>query len=427
MQIAVYGLWHLGTVTAACLASKGFEVIGLDDSSQAAGSLMRGDMPVFEPGLEALVKENIAARRLNFTGDKRRIENADLVWVTFDTPVDDHDEADHRHVMEKIESLFPHLKEGVVVLISSQLPAGSTSVIAERFNAATGKRAHFAYSPENLRLGKAIQRFMEPERIIVGVNDDEARGLLEEVLSHFTDQILWMRVESAEMVKHALNSFLATCITFINEIASLCETVGADASEVEWGLRSEPRIGQKAYIKPGGAFAGGTLARDVNYLKHIAEAGGIDIPLLGHIMESNQSHKRWIGRMLIKQLGALKEKTIAVLGLAYTPGTDTLRRSFAIELCEWLHAQGAIIRAYDPNIATLPEHLDFIELAADMGDLCNKAEALVIANDHPDFKTLTPNIVLDRMKNPLVIDQNGWMTNLYQTDRITCIRLGAAA
>jgi len=426
-QIAVYGLWHLGTVTAACLASKGFDVIGLDDNSQVAGALMRGHPPLFEPGLEELVKKGVASRLLNFTADKKRIENADIIWVTLDTPVDDQDEADSAQVMAKVESLFPHIKEGAVILVSSQLPAGSTQALSKQFKAQSDKKVSFAYSPENLRLGKAIKVFLEPERIIIGVENEHARSVLEPVLSQLSDNLLWMRVESAEMVKHALNGFLAICITFINEIASLCETLGADASEVEWGLRSEPRIGQKAYIKPGGAFAGGTLARDVNYLKHIAATGGVDIPLLSHIIESNEVHKRWIGRMLTKSLGALKGKNIAVLGLAYTPGTNTLRRSFAVEFCQWLQAQGAIISAYDPNIESLPPELDYISLAHDILDVCQDADALVVANEHPQFKELTSAAVLDRMRNPLVIDQNGWMSDLYQSNRITCIRLGAAA
>ena len=422
MNIIVYGLWHLGSVTAACLADKGFTVIGIDDDKNAIDALSKGKPPIFEPGLEALVQKHLASGALSFTHDKSAVAKADVVWVTLDTPVDEQDRADVESVKQSVMSLFPHLKNDTVVLISSQLPMGSTQALADAYRASYKQDVHFAYSPENLRLGKAIAAFNEPQRVVVGTSSDKARTILASIFTRYTDNILWMRIASAEMVKHGLNSFLATCITFINEIAELCETAGADAAEVERGLRSEPRIGEKAYIKPGSAFAGGTLARDVRYLCDIASDAGVEAPLLSNIIASNEAHKHWVMRTLTKELQSLRGKHIAMLGLAYTPGTDTLRRSFAIELCQSLQAEGAHIIAYDPEIKTLPQTLSFITLASDMRSLCEGAHALIVGNEHGAFKMLTKDMVL-RMAHACIIDQNGWLAQLQAPD-ICYIRLG---
>ena len=234
-----------------------------------------------------------------------------------------------------LRQALPHLPKGALVLISSQLPVGTCAKLEKEF-----PQFHFACSPENLRLGKAIDAFEKAERVIVGIRDDTKKPLLEKLFAPFTSQILFMRTESAEMVKHALNSFLALSITFINEIARLCEHTGADAKEVSAGLKSEPRIGPKAYLGPGGPFAGGTLARDVVTLTKLAEANGEKISVIPAIKQSNDLHRGWAFRRLQSRLGDLRGKTIAVLGLTYTTNTDTLRRSAAVELCQTTFGSG---------------------------------------------------------------------------------------
>lgn len=430
MKIAVVGLWHLGAVTAACLADQAdLRVVGLDDDVEVVGNLQKGLPPLFEPGLEDLTRKGLATGRLSFSADPSCVADADIVWVNIDTPVDDQDKANVACVTIRVAALFPHLRDGAVVLISSQLPAGSTGRLqAQCAQAFPDKSISFAYSPENLRLGKAIDVFTRPERIVVGTSDAAAQTKLEKLLARYTGNILWMKTESAEMVKHSLNAFLATCITFINEIAEICEEVGADAAEVERGLRSEPRVGQKAYVKPGSAFAGGTLARDVNYLCHLADDLTVAAPLLRHINASNAAHKAWIGRKLAQHYGDLRGKKIAVLGLAYTPGTDTLRRSFAVELCLWLRDQGCAIAAYDPNIKTLPAELaSFITLCASSAQAAENADALVIANEHPDYRGLQGEQLAHLMRTPLVIDQNGWIETTLAHAAITYVKLGKAA
>ena len=245
------------------------------------------------------------------------------------------------------------MPKGALVLISSQLPVGTCAKLENEF-----PQFHFACSPENLRLGKAIDSFEKAERVIVGIRDDAKKPLLEKLFVPFTSQIIFMRTESAEMVKHALNSFLALSITFINEIARLCEHTGADAKEVSVGLKSEPRIGPKAYLGPGGPFAGGTLARDVVTLTKIAEANRRkNFRHSGH-----QAEQRFASRLDIPAPAIaprrFARKKIAILGLTYTTNTDTLRRSAAVELCQQLLKAGAKVVAFDPAVKNLPTRIE---------------------------------------------------------------------
>jgi UDPglucose 6-dehydrogenase len=418
MRVAVYGLWHLGSVTAACLAAAGFETVGIDPDAATITNLAAGIPPLFEPGLEEAVRTGLASNRLGFTTDLAAVGDADIVWVTFDTPVDDEDRADDQVVISAVERLFPHLRDGTVVLVSSQLPVGSTRRLEVAFaDAAAERRVSFAYSPENLRLGKAIEVFTRPERIIVGTRDEHARRILTPLLERFCQELIWISVESAEMAKHALNAFLATSVTFINEVALICEQVGADAAEVEAALRSEPRIGRRAYIRPGSAFAGGTLARDVMFLDAIGRSHGLTLPLLGGIIPSNRSHRHWPLAQLKTRLGDLAGRRVAVLGLTYKPGTDSLRRSLAIELCRQLIAAGAVVSVHDPAAEPLPPDLagQVIRPASAEAAL-TAADAAVLATEWPVYRELDPAAMLAAMARPLLLDQGRFLADRLAAD-----------
>lgn len=411
MTVCVYGLWHLGSVTAACLASRGITTVGLAETAQAVAELDAGNAPLFEPGLDALIGKGIEAATLRFTSDvAAAVGTADLLWVTFDTPVDDDDVADVVYVMDRVRGTFPHLKDGAVVMISSQVPVGSTALLERDFaEVANGRTVSFAYSPENLRLGAAIQVFTQSERIVIGIRGDIARNVIEPVLKPFCNTLLWMRVESAEMVKHALNAYLATCVTFTNEIATVCESVAADMSEVEGALRLDPRIGKKAYVRAGSAFGGGTLARDVQFLKAIAKQGGVRVPVLAAVLESNDHHKGWVVRHLRSQLGDLTGKKVGVLGLAYKAGTDAIRRSVAIEVIEELIGEGAVVTVFDPKVTTLPEPLNSaVTIAASADEVFASSEAVVLATEWPEFRELDFASLIPAMKRRLLIDQNAF-------------------
>lgn len=377
MNVCVFGLWHLGSVTAACLASLGHSVVGLDADAATIERLERADPPIYEPGLAELLRSGLDGEQLRFTTNAAEaVRGARVLWVTFDTPVDDDDRADVESVIASVESVLPLVDRDTLVIVSSQLPAGTI----RRLEAAHPALA-FASAPENLRLGKAIDAFLRPERIVVGVRDDRARAVVEELLAPLGARIEWMSIESAEMTKHALNAFLATSIAFINEIAVVCEAVGADAHEVARGLRSDTRIGPRAYLSPGGAFAGGTLARDVEFLRASAE-----LPLIDGVRASNELHKNWALQKLRAVLGSLAGKTIAVWGLTYKPGTDTLRRSASVELCRAMLAEGADVRAFDPVITALPPELDGATLCSGTVDALRDADALVVATEWPQFR-----------------------------------------
>ncbi|HEX4264969.1 MAG TPA: nucleotide sugar dehydrogenase [Verrucomicrobiae bacterium] len=404
MNVTVLGLWHLGSVTTACCA-KHFQVTGLDFDSANVANLNLGKAPLLEPGLNELLAEEIARGKLSFTTDpKKACAQADVLWLTYDTPVNDDDESDVAFVLDKLRPTLAHLPEGALVLISAQLPVGTCAQLEKEF-----QQFHFACSPENLRLGKAIDSFEKAERVIVGIRDDSKKALLEQLFAPFTSQILFMRTESAEMVKHALNSFLALSITFINEIARLCEQVGADAKEVSAGLKSEPRIGPKAYLGPGGPFAGGTLARDVVTLTKLANAKDETISVIPAIKQSNDLHRGWAFRRLQTRLGDLRGKTIAVLGLTYTTNTDTLRRSAAVELCQKLLEAGARVIAFDPAIKSVPAELNKVSLASDVTAALQGVDAAVVCTEWPPFRQADWANIVPQMHQPVFVDANRFL------------------
>jgi UDPglucose 6-dehydrogenase len=272
MKVCVYGLGHLGSVTAACLASVGHEVYGMQ-------------FGVFgpEPKLNELYKEMLEKGALRVGNDRDRIREAEVLWVTFDTPVDDNDRADVDYVLGKVREVMPYVAESTPVIVSSQLPVGTIRKLEGEF-----PRHTFVCIPENLRHGTAIENFLHPDRIVVGTRAPlTTDGAVSRLLSSITDLLQIMSIESAEMTKHAINAFLATSICFINEIAAICELVGADPKEVERGLKTEARIGPKAYLKPGGPYTGKTLARDVAYLVRMEIDNHLNTPVIENIALSN--------------------------------------------------------------------------------------------------------------------------------------------
>ena len=414
MKICVQGLWHLGSVTAACLASVGHDVVGLDGDSNNISNLNQGKAPLFEPGLDEMIQNEINEGHLRFAQSSREaVADAELLWVTFDTPVDEDDQADVELVLGKIKSVLPELNDGTVVLISSQIPVGSIKKL-EYFvkDNYIKKQICFAYSPENLRLGKSIDVFLNPDRIVVGTRNDETKEKLKKLFSPITNKIEWMSVESAEMTKHAINAFLATSVTFANELAAICELYGADAKEVERGLKTESRIGPRAYLSPGGPFAGGTLARDIDFLDKAAQEKALAVPLLQSVRVSNNEHKKWTKRKLSEKFTTLNKLSIAIWGLTYKPETSTLRRSLAVALCDWLIEEGANVRVYDPAVQELPSHwnnqVDRFDSAL---EALKNTQVLVLGTEWAEFKE-TAKKMLEVVNNDyMVIDANRYLQN----------------
>jgi UDPglucose 6-dehydrogenase len=404
--IAVLGFWHLGCVTAACCA-KHFQVIGLDFDQNVIAGLNSGKAPLLEPGLDELITVGIASKQLSFTTNpKFACSKADVLWVCYDTPVNDDDESDVELVLANLRKALNELPINTLVLISSQLPVGTCAKLEKEF-----PRFTFAYSPENLRLGRAIDSFERADRVVVGVRDDAKREALQKLFAPFTSQVLFMRTESAEMVKHALNSFLALSITFINEIARLCEHVGADAKDVSAGLKSEPRIGPRAYLGPGGPFAGGTLARDVVSLTRLAEAKGERLSVIPAIKQSNDLHRGWMFARLKSGLSDLRGRKIGILGLTYTTNTNTLRRSAAVELCKRLLNAGAQVSAFDPAIQRLPEGLESVSIGGGVAEILEAADAAAVCTEWPQFRQADWPKIVPQMRGKLFVDANRFLEN----------------
>ncbi len=430
MKICIYGTWHLGTVTAACLASKGYNVTGLDPNRQIIQDLSNGIPPLFEPGLQQLIQDGLANGKLRFSTDvSNTLEEVDLVWICFDTPVDDSDQADTGSVIQSVKNILPFLKSETTVLVSSQLPVGSVTGLSLDYQKLyPNRKVYFACSPENLRLGSALKAFNEPGRIVVGVDSEEAKARIEPVLKSICDTILWMSVPSAEMVKHALNGFLATSICFANEVATVCELTGADAKEVERGLKSDPRVGPRAYVAPGQAFGGGTLARDINYLVDVGIQNDVNLPLLSSVLPSNERHRDWHFRKLISGLNNLNGKRIGLLGLSYKPGTSSIRRSTAVTLAKTLASAGASVVAYDPYVTpACMDQEDSIEVATSLTECVSSIDALIVATVWPELDIELLKILLQQTSHGMmVLDANRAVEQLAQVTSINYLAVGTS-
>lgn len=418
MKVAVAGLWHLGLVTAACLADAGYEVVAYDPDETLIADLQSAKTPIMEPGLDAMLAAGVASKKLTYTSQLADTKNNDIIWVTYDTPVNDHDEANVDYVFDQIKSFFPMLANDTIIILSSQLPVGSARQLHQLYQQNYSKHVTFVSIPENLRLGNALRIFKQPDRIIVGLQEENDKNKIEKLLSPFSSNIVWMSLESAEMTKHAINAFLATSVTFINEIAVLCEKVGANAAEVEKGLKSEERIGAKAYVRPGGAIGGGTLLRDIHYLNQLSERVNEPAYLFSTIIKSNDYHKHWVRRKLKAIFNEAGHHTLGVLGLTYKTNTDTLRRSTVIDLCHALAEEGLTIRAFDPVIKEIPDDIaSFIDLKQCMTDAIHQVDGVLVLTEWPQFKELTADMLLTHAKQSLVIDPTAYLQQTMGHDR----------
>jgi UDPglucose 6-dehydrogenase len=426
VKIIVTGLWHLGCVTAACLAEHD-EVVGHDPDAAVIAALRRGEPPLFEPGMTELLAQGVASGRLSYSDDPHAADDADVLWITYDTPVDERDVADVEFVARNAEQLIACLPAGALVVISSQVPVGFAARMEQRA-AALGAQVSVTVCPENLRLGQALEIFRHPDRVVAGVRTARDRERLGALLAPFTTNVVWMSPESAEMTKHALNAFLATSVTFINEIAGICERVGADVKDVERGLKSESRIGPRAYLGAGSGFAGGTLARDVRTLTELPLGDDVARHVLAGVIATNDLQQRWADRAVQREIAGAPDARIAVLGLTYKPGTDTLRRSDAVALSLRMHALGAFVVAYDPAVRRLPDELAAaISLAPDLDTALAGADILVIGTAWPEFAAITAERLYS-MRRRVVVDAGRFLESaLRHREGVRYLGVGLAA
>lgn len=410
MSVAVVGLWHQGVVGAACLADLGYDVLGVDPDANRIEHLNAGQAPLFEPGLNELLQDALRSGRLRFSADMEGgVVGRSYVLIMFDTPVDDNDESDLSGIFSAVRSMAPNLEPDTVILVTAQVPVGTCDDIANVIREVNPSATFgIAYSPENLRLGQAIKLFREPALPVIGSDEEATLDAVERLFSELDAQ--WERVSlrTAEMVKHGLNAFLATSISFGNELGNLCDAVGADGKRLAEILRLEPRIGHKAMLFPGLGFSGGTIARDMQTLRGVGRIHGVPTKFLDGVWEANRTQNGVVLRKLRRQLDDLHGRRIAVLGLTYKPDTSTLRRSASLEIISELHHHGAVIRAHDPKAdrAELTQYSGF-DFCEDVYDAVKDADAVVVLTAWSEYKDLDFERIRDAMAGPLVVDPNG--------------------
>ncbi len=410
--ICIVGIWHQGAVAAACLADAGLAVIGVDFDADRVGRLNQGKAPLYEPGLDDLLTKGIASGRLTFaTSLAEGLSRSKVVFLMIDTPVDDHDDVDLAPIWEAAKEMGRFLQPDSHILVTAQVPVGTCEEIASTIRQ-TNPNASFgiAYSPENLRLGQAIELYRHPQLPVIGSDDIQTLDRIESVLSVLNAD--WTRVglRTAEMTKHALNAFLAVCVTFGNEIADVSDELGADAEQVMKALRREQRVGAKAMILPGLGFSGGTLARDVRTLQRLGDSLHQETAVLDGVWQANELHNGLVVRKLQALLGSLDGKRIGVLGLTYKVGTSTLRRSLAIDVSRQLVALGACVTAFDPKadpdeLGEYPE----IEVASRPEQVADGADAVVLMTPWPEFKELDFAGLAAKMRKRILVDPSNFL------------------
>lgn len=384
--IGVIGLWHLGETFAAGLAELGHTIIAYDQSTQTIENLKKGIIPIAEPQIAELIAKAAKNKTISFTNNPADLAPVDVLWITFDTPVNDEDAADMTPIFDALKAIAPHLKQATHLVITSQIAIGTSRELKNFMNQLRPDLPlAVAYTPENLQLGRAADAFFNPVRIVIGAETPQTGKFVESLFSGISAEFLHMGLESAETAKHALNAFLATSISFINDIADICDAFGADVADVTKALKSDPRIGPKAFLSAGMGFAGGTLGRDLYTLLDKARAKNIRLPVIEAARAKNRERIHVVSQRLEATIGTLSGKRIAILGLTYKPGTPTLRRSLALDAVADLTKAGAIVTTHDPMADAVELDSLGIAHAADPYAASVDANAIVVMTDWPQF------------------------------------------
>ena len=415
MKIAIVGTGYVGLVTGTCFAETGVNVTCVDVNAEKIENLQKGIIPIYEPGLEDMVQRNVNAGRLHFTTALENcLDNVDIVFSAVGTPPDEDGSADLSYVLAVAKTIGANMKKYTLVVTKSTVPVGTAHKVKDTIQAELDKRGvsiefDVASNPEFLKEGNAIDDFMSPDRVVVGVESERAKKLMTKLYKPFmmlNSRVIFMDIPSAEMTKYAANSMLATRISFMNDIANLCELVGADVNMVRDGIGSDSRIGRK-FLYPGCGYGGSCFPKDVKALIKTAEQNGYPMRVLKAVEEVNETQKSLLFEKLEKIFnGDLEGKTIALWGLAFKPGTDDMREAPALVLIEKLRKAGCVVRAYDP--AAMGESKrrigDTIFYACDMYDALLDADALMLVTEWKEFRLPAWGVVKKTMKQPVILD-----------------------
>ena len=420
MRVTMIGAGYVGLVSGACFADFGHQVTCIDKDTAKIASLNRGEIPIFEPGLAELVESNVRQARLEFAAEASQIGEADAVFIAVGTPSrrgDGH--ADLSFVYQSVRDIAPLLGSAAVVITKSTVPVGTGDEIENilRENR-PNTDIQVVSNPEFLREGAAIQDFKHPDRIVVGSDDDRARKVLADLYRPLylnTSPIIYVDRRTAELIKYASNAFLATKITFINEIADLCEQVGADVQEVARGMGLDNRIGGK-FLHAGPGFGGSCFPKDTSALIKTAHDHGVPLRLVETVSAVNEQRKRAMARKVVQALGgSVRGKTVAVLGLTFKPNTDDTRDSPAIPLITALHDLGATVRGYDPaGMEQAKPLLPDVHYCQSAYSAAQGADAVVIATEWEQFRALDLSRLRAVMSQPVIVD----LRNIYRSDEM---------
>lgn len=404
--IVVIGLWHLGEIYSACLAELGHTVIGISDDVKVVSDLKKGVPPLREPGLRELIIKNQKNGRLTYTNDWTEIEKAAVVWFTFDTHVAKNDLTDLSIIWEALERVLPCFRNGVIIGFSSQLPVGTSERL---INKITEKRPNlqfsYFYAPENIQLGNAVERFMNPGRIVIGADEARTKAVVFALFAPLKTDIIFMNVVSAEMAKHAINAWFALSISFTNDIADICREVGGDVEAVIKALKTEPRIGPKAYFFAGLGFSGGTLGRDLQSLLTIGKSRKLSVPTISAAYMKNRDRSNIVTAHLVQLFTTIKKRRFSIFGITYKAGTATLRHSRPLLIEKKLREAGAKLRLFDRN--AIPKEVAKMTPSRFFRNpyvAAKGAEAVIVLSADPVFGELNFKKLARVMKKRIIFD-----------------------
>lgn len=422
MNIIMIGTGYVGLTTGLGFAALGNKVVCVDTDTEKIAQLDLGKSPFYEPGLDEALKAQQESGNIMFTSDLASvIDTAEVIVLAVGTPPKATGEADLQYIFKAAESIGKHLKHEALIAIKSTVPVGTNRKVLKKIRKAMKEEGRddlvdliqIASVPEFLREGSALKDFFSPDRVVIGADDEPAYRTIEQLHDGLTTTIVRTTIESAELIKYASNAFLATKISFINEIANIAERTGADILEIARGVGLDSRIGPK-FLNAGIGYGGSCFPKDVSALKQVAGLRGYDFKLLSAVIEVNNRQRQVFFQKILDRLEILKGRRIAVWGLAFKPGTDDIRESAAIDIIQQLYSHGAEVIVYDPKAVvmakeTLPERIKFTDNAVDATD---GAEALVVLTEWPEFRGVSFTAVKARMIDPIIFDGRNCLADL---------------
>ncbi len=426
MNLTVVGTGYVGLVTGTCFSEMGNNVTCIDIDTKKIENLNKGIIPIFEPGLESMVKKNVDNKTLYFsTTLNDGLKNAAIVFIAVGTPMGDDGSADLQYVLSVAKQIGQEMEKPLIIVDKSTVPVGTGDKVRETIQKELNTRGvtiefHIVSNPEFLKEGAAIEDFMKPDRIVIGANNDVAIDTLKALYSPFThshDRMITMDIRSAEMTKYVANAMLATKISFMNEVANICELVGADVNQVRIGIGSDTRIGY-SFIYPGSGYGGSCFPKDVKALKRIAEEKGYHAKLISSVEEVNNSQKLVIANKVIQRFGEdLTGKTFALWGLAFKPGTDDMREAPAIYIVKELVKRGAKIKAYDPKAMNEAQSFYLkdvknIKYFKSKYQTLPNTDAMILLTEWKEFRSPDFEELKTQMNSPIIFDGRNQYSNL---------------